>query len=130
MAMKPGKPVTFGARGGVPVFGLPGNPASSMVGFELFVRPALRKMAGHLRHGRPVALVLLDEPYQHSGERRHYLRAEVRREGALLRARLNARQGSGMLRSMVAVNALVEIGENAGLLDAGAQVRALLLDAV
>jgi molybdopterin molybdotransferase len=130
VAMKPGKPITFGTRAGTPVFGLPGNPASSMVGFELFVRPALRRMAGQRLLERPRALVLLDEPYQHTGDRRHYLRADVRREGALLRARLNARQGSGMLSSMVGVNALVEIPENAGLLGADAQVRALLLEAV
>jgi molybdopterin molybdotransferase len=130
VAMKPGKPVTFGTKDGRALFGLPGNPASSMVGFELFVRPALRKLGGHRTVERPHALVLLDEPYRHSGDRRHFLRAQVRREGALLRARLNARQGSGMLRSMVGVNALVEIGEQAGVLDVGAQVRALLLEAV
>ena len=130
VAMKPGKPIAFGTRDGKPLFGLPGNPASSMVGFELFVRPALRRMAGFREVGRPRAPVLLDEPYRHGGKRRHYVRASVRRDGALLRGRPNARQGSGMLRSMVGVNALLEIAEDAGLLDAGSTVTALLLDAV
>ncbi len=130
VAMKPGKPVTFGTRGGTPVFGLPGNPASSMVGFELFVRPALRRMGGHREVARPRAEVVLDEPYRHEGKRRHYVRALVRRDGALLRGRPNARQGSGMLRSMVGVNALLEIAEGSGLLAAGATVTALLLEPV
>jgi molybdopterin molybdotransferase len=134
VAMKPGKPVTFGvyegAGAGRPVFGLPGNPASSMVGFELFVRPALRRMGGHRATLRPRAPVVLDEPYRHEGKRRHYVRASARRDGQLLRARPNTRQGSGMLRSMVGVNALLEIAEGSGLLAAGSSVTALLLEAL
>jgi molybdopterin molybdotransferase len=130
VAMKPGKPLTFGTRDARPVFGLPGNPASSMVSFELFVRPALRRMLGHAEVLRPRAPVLLDEGYAHEGRRRHYLRGEVRRDGALLRARRPGRQGSGMLRSMVGVNALLEIPEDAGVLAAGASVTAVLLDAL
>ena len=132
VAMKPGKPIAFGlAPRGTPVFGLPGNPASSMVGFELFVRPALQKMAG-LGEGweRPRAPVVLDEGYVHDGKRRHYLRARVRREGEILRARRLAQQGSGMLRSMIGMNALLEIPEEAGALAAGDRVTALLFAAV
>ena len=131
VAMKPGKPVAFGvARSGAPVFGLPGNPASSMVAFELFVRPALRKMAGFASGWeRPRATVILDEPYLHDGKRRHFLRGVLRREGELLRARRHSAQGSGMLRSMVGVNALIEIPESAGALAAGDRVQALLLEA-
>jgi molybdopterin molybdotransferase len=132
VAMKPGKPIAFGlAPRGTPVFGLPGNPASSMVGFELFVRPALQKMAG-LGEGweRPRAPVVLDEGYVHDGKRRHYLRARVRREGEILRARRLAQQGSGMLRSMIGMNALLDIPEEAGALAAGDRVTALLFAAV
>ncbi|HEX2569955.1 MAG TPA: gephyrin-like molybdotransferase Glp [Polyangia bacterium] len=132
VAMKPGKPIAFGlAPRGTPVFGLPGNPASSMVAFELFVRPALRKMGG-LGEGweRPRAPVVLDEAYVHDGKRRHYLRARVRRDGEVLRARRLAQQGSGMLRSMVGMNALLEIPEDAGTLAAGERVTALLFAAV
>ncbi|MSP62509.1 MAG: hypothetical protein EXR72_19690 [Myxococcales bacterium] len=128
--MKPGKPITFGTLDGRALFGLPGNPASSMVGFELFVRPALRRLGGHRVTSRPRAPVLLDEPYRHEGMRRHYVRAAVRRDGDVLRARPNPRQGSGMLRSLVGVNALLEIPECAGLVEAGARVVALLLESI
>ena len=128
--MKPGKPLAFGTQAGRPVFGLPGNPASSMVAFELFVRPALRRMQGFADVERPRARAILDEPLGAGGGRRHYLRARVRREGGLLYARPNARQGSGMLRSMVGVNALLEVPEDAGPLAAGAEVTALLLEQV
>lgn len=130
VAMKPGKPITFGTLDGRALFGLPGNPASSMVGFELFVRPALRRLGGHRVTSRPRAPVLLDEPYRHEGMRRHYVRAAVRRDGDVLRARPNPRQGSGMLRSLVGVNALLEIPECAGLVEAGARVVALLLESI
>src|SRR5262249_17932304 len=69
VAMKPGKPIAFGESGGRPVFGLPGNPASSMVTFELFVRPALRRMLGFdaASCSRPRAQVVLDAPYRNDG---------------------------------------------------------------
>jgi molybdopterin molybdotransferase len=130
VAMKPGKPLVFGMRARTPVFGLPGNPASSMVSFELFVRPALRRLLGFAAVERPRAPALLDEGYRHEGSRRHYLRGRVRRDGALLRAERHARQGSGLLRSLVGVNALLEIPESAGVLPPGATVTALLFEAV
>src|SRR5262249_43926528 len=120
----------FGTRGATPVFGLPGNPASSMVGFELFVRPALRRIGGHREVARPRAPVVLDEPYRHEGKRRHYLRAWVRRHGAVLRGPPRAAPGSGMLRSMVGVNALLETAEESGLIAAGSTVTALLLEPI
>ena len=80
--------------------------------------------------GALLAALLLDEGYEHAGKRRHFLRAAVRREGATLRARRHARQGSGLLRSMVGINALLEIPESAGTLAPGATVTALLLAAV
>ena len=130
VAMKPGKPIAFGSREGRPVFGLPGNPAASLVGFELFVRPALLRMAGHHTIERPRAPVVLASPYRHEGERRHYLRARVSRDGTHLTAQLNPRQGSGHLSSLVGINALVEIPEQAGPVAAGATMTALLLEAV
>jgi molybdopterin molybdotransferase len=129
VAMKPGKPVAFGTREGRPFFGLPGNPASSMVGFELFVRPALLRMGGHRVVERPRAKAFLDDGYRHEGKRRHYLRGLVRREGGQLHARANTRQGSGMLRSMVGVNALLEIEEGT-VIGPGDPVTAILLEAV
>ena len=131
VAMKPGKPVTFGhSPAGKPVFGLPGNPASSMVSFELFVRPALRQMLGDARPLRPRVRVVLEEAYEKEEGRRHYLRALVRREGDGLIARLLGRQGSGQLTSMIRSNALVEISENATRVIPGQTVTALMLGPV
>jgi molybdopterin molybdotransferase len=132
VAMKPGKPIAFGARPAPdlrPVFSLPGNPASSMVGFELFVRPALRRMLGFARVERPRARVIIDEPIANEGGRRHFVRASLRRDGPLLRARAHARQGSGMLASMVGVGALLDVPAETRL-DAGADVTAILLESV
>lgn len=115
VAMKPGKPFSFGtcARAGrataTPVFGLPGNPVSTVVAFELFVRPALLAMQGARDVARPRVPVRLAARYTKPAGRAHYLRAHVTREGAGLVARVLAKQGSAMLSSLVAANALVEI---------------------
>ncbi len=127
VAMKPGKPVTFGrAPSGRAVFGLPGNPASSMVSFELFVRPALRAMLGDPAPQRPRARVVFQDHYDKDGARRHYLRAHVRRDGDQLLATLTGNQGSGMLTSMIRSNALVEIPETATRVGPGDVVTAIL----
>jgi molybdopterin molybdotransferase len=100
--MRPGKPITFGSVGGRPVFGLPGNPVSAMVTFELFVRPALRKMAGHARLDRPRIRATALAPIPNPGRRRGYLRVILSAEpGGGHGARLTGGQGSGILRSMV-----------------------------
>jgi molybdopterin molybdotransferase len=133
VAMQPGKPIAFGlASGGVrPGFGLPGNPASSMVSFELFVAPALRKLGG-ARNGwfAPRAVVTLEGGHRKEAGRRFYLRAHVWQQDGELRARANPRQASGLLRSMVDVNALVELAEETTITEPGARVPALLLDVV
>ena len=101
VSMRPGKPITFGSLAGHPVFGLPGNPVSAMVTFELFVRPALLKMAGRRRLTRPRirarALMTIPNP----GNRRGYLRVRLERDGDGVGARLTGEQGSAILRSMV-----------------------------
>ncbi len=129
VAMKPGKPVAFATRGEVPIFALPGNPASSMVGFELFVRPALRRLQGMSGDAllRPRAPVLLDTALRHDGGRRHFARARVRRDGVVLHASPQSRQGSGMLRSMVGINALLDVPGDAGALEPGSTLDAILL---
>jgi molybdopterin molybdotransferase len=131
VAMKPGKPMAFGCAAGRPAFGLPGNPASAMVSFELFVRPVLRKLAGR-RSGllRPRAAVRFEGSYRKETGRRHYLRAHARREGSILVAHPRVHQGSGMLRSMVDVNALVEIAEDVTHVEKNAELPALLLEGV
>ncbi|HEU5058063.1 MAG TPA: gephyrin-like molybdotransferase Glp [Kofleriaceae bacterium] len=131
VAMRPGKPVTFGvAGGGALCFGLPGNPVSSLVSFELFVRPTLLALAGASERERPRAEVVLTGPVSKSPGRAHYLRASLVRRGDLLEATPHGKQGSGMLSSLVGVDALVEVAAEQGDLPAGSRCPALLLRAV
>ena len=104
--MRPGKPVAWGFYRKVPFFGLPGNPVSAQVGFELFVRPALLRLSGAraLQAGRLTVRML------HGAEsdgRESYLRAHVQRAGDGFTAELTGEQGSGVSSSMVQANALV-----------------------
>jgi molybdopterin molybdotransferase len=109
VAMRPGKPITFGSLGGRPVFGLPGNPVSAMVTFELFVRPALRKMAGaHALH-RPRLQARAREPMPNPGPRRGYLRVTLEPGADGWGARLTGDQGSAILRSMVLADGLAVV---------------------
>ena len=151
VAMRPGKPLQFllmppggrpadagqalGRGGEVLVFGLPGNPASSMVSFELFVRPALRRLLGFAGSAlpRPLVPVRLLEPIQPDRLRLHFMRALVSRsieDPAVLLARAPRHQGSGMLRSMVGINALLQVPPGPTALPAGATVFASLLQPV
>jgi molybdopterin molybdotransferase len=107
VAMKPGKPQAFGLARGKPVFGLPGNPVSSLVAFEQFVRPALRKMAGYTQLCRPRLLAVADAPMRKPAGKVHFLRAIIEEREGTLHARLTGPQGSGILASMTAANGLV-----------------------
>jgi molybdopterin molybdotransferase len=128
VAIKPGKPVAFGVRdNGQIVFGLPGNPVSSMVTFELFVRPLLRRMQGLEMAERPRVSVELGESYDKSPGRAHFLRARLERRDGTLVATPLSKQGSGMLSSLVAVDCLVEIDADATHVSAGSIVPALIL---
>jgi molybdopterin molybdotransferase len=128
VAMKPGKPLAFGTIQGKPVFGLPGNPVSSMVSFEQFVRPSLLKMMGYDHIFRPVVEAILQEEIQKKPGRRHFIRAFVSfREGAYF-ARTTGDQGSGILRSMVKANGLIIIPEGQEIARAGEKVKVQLLD--
>jgi len=106
VAMRPGKPVTFGTLGHRLVFGLPGNPVSAMVTFELFVRPALRALAGLERLHRPRVRARALDPIPNPGHRRGYLRVTLSRDGDEVGARLTGEQGSSILRSMVLADGL------------------------
>jgi molybdopterin molybdotransferase len=110
VSMRPGKPLTFGRLAGRPFFGLPGNPVSSMVTFELFVRPALRRMGGHSSLFRPRVRAQALEPLDNPGPRRGYLRVRLDREGERLTARPTGGQGSGILRSMLLADGLAVVG--------------------
>ncbi|MBL7063061.1 MAG: molybdopterin molybdotransferase MoeA [Anaerolineae bacterium] len=138
--MKPGKPLAFGhlnlsphrggiERGeGVPILGLPGNPVSVMVSFEMFVRPAILKMLGVTDWERPVVEATLMDAVRHKDSRRHYLRVRVEEHEGEYRATLTGEQGSGILSSMVKANALAIIPEGWTHAPAGARVQAMMLD--
>jgi molybdopterin molybdotransferase len=107
--MRPGKPITFGSLDGRPVFGLPGNPVSAMVTFELFVRPALFAMQGRRHLGRPRVRAVAAEPITNPGSRRGYLRVSLEARNGRWHARLTGDQGSGILRSMVHADGLAVV---------------------
>ena len=126
--MRPGAPLGFGRLRGTPWVGLPGNPVSTMVTFELFVRPVLRRMLGYERvHRRPVP-VTLEEPVSIAAPLTHFLRAivTVRDDGAYA-ARLTGPQSSGILTSMSRANALLIVPEDRPRAEAGETMHALLL---
>lgn len=128
VAMKPGMPLAFGTIQGKPVFGLPGNPVSSMVSFEQFVRPSLLKMMGHRRLFRPVIEAILKEDIHKTPGRRHFVRAFVSSEKDHYFVTPTGAQGSGILKSMVRANGLVIIPEDQEMVRAGEKVKVQLLD--
>jgi molybdopterin molybdotransferase len=128
--MRPGAPLGFGLLNGKPWIGLPGNPVSTMVTFELFVRPAIRRMLGHALPFRRAVRVRLEEPITLGPRLRHFLRAVVTpagEDGALV-ARLTGPQGSGILTSMAQANALLIVPEDRQAVPAGEMLAAILLD--
>ncbi|MGQ0701991.1 MAG: molybdopterin molybdotransferase MoeA [Gemmatimonadales bacterium] len=156
LRMRPGAPVGFGLLGETPWIGLPGNPVSTMVTFELFVRPAIRRMMGHRLPFRRTIPVRVMEPIRLGPKLQHFLRAVVtetggssagRLDGSALGARHSARgpwppapgpwplearltgpQGSGILTSMVRANALLVIPEGQHETPPAAEASAILLD--
>lgn len=127
VAIKPGKPLAFGHVGECACFGLPGNPVSALVTFEVFVRPALLKMLGHRRVLRPPHVAVLDTPLRAGGHREEYLRASARFDGGVLYVDPTRTQSSGALASMCGADALVLNGVDAPARDAGDTVEVFLL---
>ncbi|HEX4936454.1 MAG TPA: molybdopterin-binding protein, partial [Gemmatimonadaceae bacterium] len=126
--MRPGAPIGFGALHGTPWVGLPGNPVSVMVTFELFVRPVLRRLQGHARLFRHPVPVILDEPVSIGARLTHFLRGIVRTgDDGRLHARLTGPQGSGILTSMARANALLVVPEERPRCEPGESVNALLV---
>jgi molybdopterin molybdotransferase len=129
VAVKPGKPVSFGVRGETLVFGLPGNPVSALVGCELFVKPALRALQGladplpRLEPGRLAAGLRRNE------ERDEFVRARSRVDGEVLVLEPVTGQESHMIVRSGAADALVHVPRGNGELEAGATVRWLRLAA-
>ena len=124
--IKPGKPLAFASYEGKPVIGVPGNPISAMVTFEILVAPCLRKMLGDPQPHPETLRVRLREGYTRRPGRVEIARAVVTREGDELVAALHQRQGSGSLPSFVGVNALVILPSDRAELCAGDEVEAIL----
>ena len=124
--MRPGAPLGFGMLRGIPWLGLPGNPVSAMVTFELFARPAIRRMLGHERLFRRPIEVTLEEPVSIGARLMHFLRAIVTpHDDGRSYARLTGPQGSGILTSMARANALLVIPEDRPQCGAGDRLHAL-----
>ena len=127
LRMRPGAPVGFGMLRGIPWVGLPGNPVSTMVTFELFVRPAIRKMAGHALPFRRSVPIRMAEAVILGPKLQHFLRGVVTEGPNGTEARLTGPQGSGILTSMVKANALLVVPEGQHETRAGEVVQALPL---
>jgi molybdopterin molybdotransferase len=128
--MRPGNPQTMGSIRGVPFFGLPGNPTSTFVGFEIFVRPALRIMQGFSAIDRPVTVARLAHEVKKRQDRKYFLRGrlEVDMEGGGYVASLPDSQSSALLTAAHRGNCLVVLPEGDGVFPAGAQVECVRLD--
>jgi molybdopterin molybdotransferase len=135
--VKPGKPLAFGKIKGkdksgksksIPHLGLPGNAASCMVSFEIFVRPALLKMMGKKNLTKPTVEVIMEDSVKNDAGRRIYDRAIIEKRDGHYYARLTGPQGSGILTSMSLANGLVLIPEERSKVNKGETVQALMLD--
>ncbi len=128
IAIKPAKPLAFGTIGSTPVFGLPGNPVSSMVSYELFARSGLRTMMGFPEPIRTAIQGIAVEPLvRHRDGKTHYSRVLARYEDGGIRVRSVTGQGSHMLTSMARSNALAILPNGDGC-DEGDVVDILLLN--
>ena len=128
VAIRPGQPLAFGTIAGKPVFGLPGNPVSSMISFEQFVRPSLLKMMGCRQLFRPVVEAILKEEIKKIVGRRYFIRGSVSFEKGEYFVTTTGEQGSGILRSMVKANGLIVISEEQERVRAGEKVKVQMLD--
>jgi molybdopterin molybdotransferase len=134
----PGFPLTFGRFGaptaqegpgaGPVVFGLPGNPVSAMVTFEQFVRPALRRLAGHRALFRPRITAVLGEPLAKPAGRLHLVRVQLARDHGRIIATSTGNQSSGVLRSMALAQGLLVFPAEASALRAGDAVQVQVLE--
>ncbi len=126
--LKPGKPLAFGALDGTPLLGLPGNPVSAAVTFELFGRPAIRRMLGAAQVERPEVEVVYEGRDLRRGDRRQYVRVRLASRGGRLVARDTGEQESHLISSLQGATALLIAPEGEGVIRAGELARALLLN--
>ncbi len=127
IAMRPGAPLAFVRVGERPVFGLPGNPVSSFVTFEQFVRPSLLRMMGHTKVFRPVESARLDADYAKPAGRAHFVRVALERRGDELWARESGEQGSNILLSLVRADGLAFVPADTTRIARGERVPVQLL---
>ncbi len=131
--MRPGSPVSFGhlPREGRPdqaVFGLPGNPASAFVTFEVFVRPFLLALAGQSLVHRPVVSAIAGDELRTSERLTFFLRVRLERKEGVTRAFLTGPQGSGLVRSLALADGLAVVPEGVAAIPEGSPVEVILLD--
>ncbi len=132
IAVQPGKPLAFGRVGDVPVVGLPGNPVSALVTFELFVRPMLRAMLGLIGDGRLRVSARVAEAIGKDATRRAYLRVRVERDADAdgYRATVAGGQGSSQLLPLASANALLIVPEGLPATEPGGSYEAMLLGGI
>jgi molybdopterin molybdotransferase len=131
--MRPAKPLAFGHLNGadgknIPLLGLPGNPVSAMVAFEMFARPAIRTMLGRKKIPRPMVEGVLTGPIRNEDGRRVYARVEVELKDGIYQATPTGPQGSNILTSMSRANGLAICPEDLPGKDVGEQVQIIMLD--
>jgi len=128
VAMRPGQPLAFGLVQGKPAFGLPGNPVSAMVSFELFVKPAIRKMSGMARCFATVIQAVAEEPLSTQTGKRHFIRCMLSYRDGRYYARPTGAQGSGILTSMALAQGLIIVPEGQEHVQPGDTVAVQVLD--
>jgi molybdopterin molybdotransferase len=128
--IKPGRPTAFGLKNGKPVFSLPGNPVSSMITFEEFVRPALLKMMGHQRVIKPFVKATMKESVKKKPGRVQFLRVRVLDDGEQLFATSSGDQNTGILRTLLRANGIAVLPADREQVHAGEEVNVHLIAAV
>lgn len=126
--IRPGKAQTFGIVNGTPVFGLPGNPAAAYVGFEMLVRPALRKMQGYSHFDRPRLKARLANDAHKRDTRRFFNRATISRDDAGYVVTPAKNQSSGLFGPLQRCNCFAVLPEGAHSFEAGCELECILLD--
>ena len=128
--IKPGRPTAFGLKDGKPVFSLPGNPVSSMITFEEFVRPALLKMMGHQKVIKPFIKAIMQETTKKKPGRVQFLRVRVVDDGEQLLASSSGDQNTGIVRTMLRANGIAVLRADCEQIVAGEEVDVQLIAAV
>jgi len=125
--IKPGRPTAFALRGTIPVFSLPGNPVSTLLTFEQFVRPALLRMQGRREVLRPTVRAVFQEELRRKPGRTHFLRVRLERRGGALHAWSAGNQDTGILKTMLRADGIAILPADQGDLSSGTPVEVQIL---